>query len=286
MTILQMKKIEKSKDLQQELTQLRASGKSIGFVPTMGALHEGHLSLIKQSNSENDITVVSIFVNPTQFNNKNDFTRYPRILADDIESLKTVQCDLLFIPSENEMYPKEDTRQFNFGNLDKVMEGKFRPGHFRGVGLIVSKLFEIVLPDKAYFGEKDFQQVAIIKHLTKQLGFNIEIVSCPIIREQDGLAMSSRNMLLSKEQRAEVSLISRTLFESVTKAKSFTVEQTKDWVIRSINKNHYLDVEYFEIVNAETLEPIKNWEENAEKFGCIAVQVGNIRLIDNIRYNL
>lgn len=281
-----MKKIEKSKELQQELGQLRASGKSIGFVPTMGALHEGHLSLIKQSNNENDITVVSIFVNPTQFNNKNDFTRYPRILAEDIERLKTVQCDLLFIPSENEMYPREDTRQFNFGNLDKVMEGKFRPGHFRGVGLIVSKLFEIVLPDKAYFGEKDFQQVAIIKHLTKQLGFNIEIVSCPIIREFDGLAMSSRNMLLSKEQRAEVSLISQTLFESVKKAKSLTIEQTKDWVIRSINKNHYLDVEYFEIVNAETLDPIKTWEEDADKYGCIAVQVGNIRLIDNIRYNL
>ena len=280
-----MKKIEKIKQLQDELELLRKKGMSIGFVPTMGALHEGHLSLIKQSNLENNITVVSIYVNPTQFNNKNDFSRYPRILADDIAKLKNVQCDFLFTPSDEEMYPEEDTREFDFGNLDKVMEGEFRPGHFRGVGLIVSKLFEFVNPDKAYFGEKDFQQVAIIKHMTKKLGFDIQIISCPIIRENDGLAMSSRNMLLTKEQRANVPLISQTLINSIKKAKIFTVSETKEWVKRTINENSFLDVEYFEVVDSESLESVRDWKEQGEKYGCIAVHVGNIRLIDNIRYN-
>lgn len=281
-----MKIVDKSIQLEKQIEELKRIGKSIGFVPTMGALHNGHLSLIKKSNDENDITVVSIFVNPTQFNNKNDYNRYPRILSDDTERLKKVKCDFLFTPSENEMYPEEDNRQFDFGILDKVMEGKYRPGHFRGVGLIVSKLFEIVKPDKAYFGEKDFQQVAVIKHLTKQLGFNIEIVSCPIIRESDGLAMSSRNMLLTDEQRKNVGLISQTLVSSVNEMKSSTVSQTKEKVKRIINENPFMDVEYFEIVNSETLQPIEKWDEQGDKVGCIAVNVGNIRLIDNIRYNL
>lgn len=281
-----MKIIEKRIQLENELQDLRNEGKSIGFVPTMGALHEGHISLIKESNLNNEITVVSIFVNPTQFNNKNDYSRYPRILSDDIEKLKKVKCDFLFTPSEDEMYPEEDNREFDFGILDKVMEGKFRPGHFRGVGLIVSKLFEIVRPNKAYFGEKDFQQVAIIKHLTKQLKFNIEIVACPIIREKDGLAMSSRNMLLTEEQRKNVSLIYRTLSESVKSAKSLSVSETKERVKRTINDNPFMDVEYFEIVDSETLQFVQKWNEDGEKYGCIAVNVGSIRLIDNIRYNL
>ncbi len=281
-----MKIIDKRIQLENELKNLRNSGNKIGFVPTMGALHEGHISLIKQSNLDNDITVVSIFVNPTQFNNKNDYSRYPRILSDDIEKLKNVKCDFLFTPDEREMYPQEDTRDFDFGLLDKVMEGKYRPGHFRGVGLIVSKLFEIVNPHKAYFGEKDFQQVAIIKYLTKQLGFEIDIIACPIIREEDGLAMSSRNMLLSKEQRKNVSLISKTLFESVNNAKSLSVSETKDFVKRTINDNPFMDVEYYEIVDSETLQSVQSWNDKGEKYGCIAVNVGSIRLIDNIRYNL
>lgn len=279
-----MKIIDNRAQLNNEIDILRSSGKSIGFVPTMGALHEGHLSLIKCSNIDNDITIVSIFVNPTQFNNQNDYDRYPRILDDDIEKLKKVNCDILFTPSENEMYPEKDNRDFDFGSLDKVMEGEHRPGHFRGVGLIVSKLFEIVTPDKAYFGEKDFQQVAIIKHLTKILGFNIEIVSCPIIREKDGLAMSSRNILLSKEQRDNVSLIPQTLFDAKEKAKMMGVLEIKEWVVRKINNNPFLDVEYFEIVDTETLESIHDWNHQGEKTGCIAVHVGNIRLIDNIRF--
>ncbi len=279
-----MKILKSAEILTEEVVNLKSQGKSIGFVPTMGALHKGHLSLIDYASRDNDIVVVSIFVNPTQFNDKGDYDRYPRILEKDIEKLKKVKCDFVFSPEENEMYPEEDNREFDFGKLDKVMEGEHRPGHFRGVALIVSKLFEIVKPHKAYFGEKDFQQVAVIKHITKQLGFNIEIVSCPIIRENDGLAMSSRNMLLSKYQRANVSLISKTLFEAREMPKKMTVSETKDWVIRTINENPYMDVEYFEIVDGSNLEPINDWGQDEEKVGCIAVHVGNIRLIDNIRF--
>lgn len=284
MTTIFMKIIKNSKELSEKVIALKKEGSCIGFVPTMGALHEGHLSLIEYSNKDNDITIVSIFVNPTQFNDKGDYDKYPRILEDDLEKLKKVKCDILFIPSENEMYPTEDNREFDFGNLDKVMEGKHRPGHFRGVALIVSKLFEIVNPDRAYFGEKDFQQLAIIKSLTKQLNFNIEIISCPILRENDGLAMSSRNMLLTAEQRANVALISETLFNAREKAKSMTVLETQDWVKQTINKNIFLEVEYFEIVDHTNLESISSWNTEIEKVGCIAVQVGAIRLIDNIRF--
>ncbi|MFC2151515.1 pantoate--beta-alanine ligase [Bacteroidota bacterium] len=279
-----MKFIKSTKRLNEELEKRRANKKSVGFVPTMGALHNGHLSLIENSNQNNDITVVSIFVNPTQFNDKNDYAKYPRILEQDIEKLKKVKCNILFIPNENEMYPTKDNREFDFGNLDKVMEGKHRPGHFRGVALIVSKLFEIVKPDKAYFGEKDFQQVAIIKHITKLLNFNISIISCPIIREEDGLAMSSRNMLLTKEQRANVSLISKTLSEARKKAKYKNVSDITTWVIRTINENPFLEVEYFEIVDETNLKPINDWDQKEGIVGCIAVHVGTIRLIDNIRF--
>lgn len=279
-----MKIIKSKTELSEEISLLKGNGKSIGFVPTMGALHDGHLSLITNSNNENDITVVSIFVNPTQFNDKNDYTKYPRIVEEDLLMLNKVKCDILFTPSEQEMYPDEDKREFDFGILDKVMEGEHRPGHFKGVALIVSKLFECVSPDKAYFGEKDFQQLTIIMDLTRQLQLNIEIISCPIVRESDGLAMSSRNMLLSKDQRSNVSLISQTLFKAREIAKSMTVSETKDWVIRTINQNPFLKVEYFEIVDEESLEPIVDWKQNVEKVGCIAVHVGTIRLIDNIRF--
>ncbi|MDA3952173.1 MAG: pantoate--beta-alanine ligase [Bacteroidales bacterium] len=279
-----MKIIKKSKELSDEVAFLKRNGSSIGFVPTMGALHNGHLSLIEYSNSDNDITIVSIFVNPTQFNDKGDYNKYPRILKNDLEKLKNVKCDILFTPLENEMYPTKDKRDFNFGNLDKVMEGEHRPGHFRGVALIVSKFFEIINPDRTYFGEKDFQQFTIIKHLTKLLNLNIEVISCPILREDDGLAMSSRNMLLTQEQRANVSLISKTLFEAQENVKYMSVSETKDWVVDTINKNPFLEVEYFEIVDEIKLEPISNWSDKKEKIGCIAVHVGAIRLIDNIRF--
>ncbi len=279
-----MKIIKSRSELATTVSQLKENKKTIGFVPTMGALHQGHLSLMEYAGKDNDMVVVSIFVNPTQFNDKGDYAKYPRILETDIEKLNNVKCDILFTPEESEMYPEEDKRQFDFGNLDKVMEGKHRPGHFRGVALIVSKLFEMVNPDKAYFGEKDFQQVAIIKHLTRQLKFDMEIISCPIVREDDGLAMSSRNMLLTQQQRKRVSLISKTLFQARDIAKNNTVLETKDWVIRTINNDPFLQVEYFDIVDEKTLEPIKNWSQKESKVGCIAVQVGNVRLIDNVRF--
>jgi pantoate--beta-alanine ligase len=281
-----MKILKKRTEVVAELSLLKQQGKSIGFVPTMGALHQGHLSLIECSNKKDDITVVSIFVNPTQFNNPKDFEKYPRILEDDLEQLKKVKCDLLFVPSNEEIYPEEDKREFDFGHLDKVMEGAHRPGHFKGVGLVVSKLFEIINPDRAYFGEKDFQQIAIVKQLTKNLNFPIEIVSCPIIREKDGLAMSSRNMRLTNEQRRNVPLIAKTLFEAREKAKSLSVKETQEWVINTINNNPYLDVEYFEIVDENTLLSVESWKQPGNKRGCIAVNVGDIRLIDNIGFYL
>ena len=279
-----MKILKSSIELKKELEHLKAEGQKIGFVPTMGALHEGHLSLIECADQEDDIIVVSIFVNPTQFNDKGDYNKYPRILEKDLQTLNNVKCDFVFTPSEEEMYPEEDGRQFDFGKLDKVMEGQHRPGHFRGVALIVSKLFDIVKPHKAYFGEKDFQQVAVIRHITKQLSYNIEIIACPIIREKDGLAMSSRNMRLTDEQRANVSLIYQTLFQSKEMSQKMSVSETKDWVICAINKNPLLDVEYFEIVDELRLEPIRDWNQKGNKVGCIAVHVGNIRLIDNVRF--
>lgn len=266
------------------LNGYRDQSRSIGFVPTMGALHNGHLSLVSFSNRENDVTVVSIFVNPTQFNDKNDLKNYPRTLEADLALLDQNEVDIVFTPSEAEMYPEPDSRVFDFGNVDKVMEGAHRPGHFNGVAQIVSKLFAAVEPDKAYFGDKDFQQVAVIKQLVKQLELPVKIVPCAIVREPDGLAMSSRNVLLLPNQRKEATLISKTLFESQKLADSYDVENLKTWVIDTINKNSELKVEYFEIVDDVNLMPVKSWDEMTEKVGCIAVKVGNIRLIDNIRY--
>ncbi|NOU60869.1 pantoate--beta-alanine ligase [Marinifilum caeruleilacunae] len=267
-----------------KISKFKEEGKSIGFVPTMGALHDGHLSLTAKSVDENDITVVSIFVNPTQFNNPNDLKTYPRCIEEDLDKLSKYNPDLIFIPEVEEMYPEPDTRVFDFGKLDQVMEGKNRPGHFNGVAQVVSKLFDIVTPDNAYFGQKDFQQVAVIKQMVKDLKLNVNIVPCPIIREEDGLAMSSRNLLLEVEQRKNASKISETLFKACNLAADLSVNELKAWVVDEINKNPYLSVEYFEIVDDTYLQPVKSWDENNVKVGCITVQVGKIRLIDNITF--
>jgi pantoate--beta-alanine ligase len=267
------------------LKGFRSESRSIGFVPTMGALHKGHISLVTYSNHDNEITVVSIFVNPTQFNDKNDLKNYPRTMEADLALLEKNEADIVFAPPEKDMYPEPDTRIFDFGNLEKVMEGTHRPGHFNGVAQIVSKLLFAVEPDKAYFGEKDFQQLAIIKQLVLQLNLPVQIVPCPIMRETDGLAMSSRNVLLLPNQRKEATLISKTLFESQKLAATYTIENLKTWVVDTINKNSELQVEYFEIVDDKELMPISSWKEEKEKVGCIAVKVGTIRLIDNIHYN-
>jgi len=271
--------------LKSILKGYREQKRSIGLVPTMGALHKGHISLVSFSNRDNDITVVSIFVNPTQFNDKNDLKNYPRTLEADLATLDQNEVDIVFTPTESEMYPEPDTRVFDFGNLDKVMEGAHRPGHFNGVAQIVSKLFFAVEPDRAYFGEKDFQQLTVIKQLVRILNISVEIVPCPIVREPDGLAMSSRNVLLLPNQRKEATFISKTLFESQKLTVNQNVENLKTWVIDTINKNSELEVEYFEISDDVDLKPISSWNEQKSKVGCIAVKVGNIRLIDNIRYN-
>lgn len=282
-----MEIIKTRKELSNKIYTLKQDNKTIGFVPTMGALHQGHLSLIDYSKKETDITVVSIFVNPTQFNDATDLDKYPRTIEADINKLESVCTDILFMPDENEMYPEKDERVFNFGNLDKVMEGAHRKGHFNGVAQIVSKLFESVLPDKAFFGLKDFQQYVIIKALMRDYmpETNIEIVGCPIVREEKGLAMSSRNELLTTEQRENANLISKVLFNSKSKTNIFNVEELKKSVIQEINSNDYLDVEYFDIVDDVELKEIKNWQEDNKKVGCIAVYCGKIRLIDNIYYN-
>jgi len=269
--------------LKRNLFDHRKNGKSIGFVPTMGALHKGHISLIDESLADNEITVCSIFVNPTQFNNPEDLLRYPKILEEDLKLLTEAGCDLVFVPKAEEIYPEPDNRVFDFGNLDKVMEGKYRPGHFNGVAQVVSRLFEIVKPDKAYFGEKDFQQLAIIKALVKQLNRPVEIIPCPIIREADGLAMSSRNKLLSSGLRKSASHISKTLFEAL-KRTNMQLNDLIQWVINEVNSDSNLRVEYFEVVDFYNLQPLSSWEDSEQPVGCIAVFAGDVRLIDNIRF--
>lgn len=276
--------IEKAKDLQDEIIKIKASGKKVGFVPTMGALHLGHISLVNKAKVDVDVVVVSLFVNPNQFNNPDDLKRYPRTLEKDIELLKSANCDILFYPSVEEVYPEPDNRIFDFGYIDKCMEGKFRPGHFNGVAQVVSRLFDLVPANNAYFGEKDFQQLAIIRQMASQYNYSIKIIGCPIIREEDGLAMSSRNLLLTHEHRKIVPIIAKSLSESRTFAKSKSVIDVTNWVIASIEKDNDLKVEYFEICNGYTLMPISNWDEVEYIVGCIAVYAGKIRLIDNITY--
>lgn len=279
-----MKSYSTRSDLKAALSAERASGKSIGLVPTMGALHAGHISLVERSVAENDVTVTSIFVNPTQFNDKSDLLHYPRTPEKDAELLQPAGCTYIFAPSEAEMYPEPDTRVFDLGTVAQVMEGAHRPGHFNGVAQIVSKLFEIVTPDRAYFGEKDFQQIAVIREMVRQLKFPVDIVACPIIREPDGLAMSSRNSRLTPEQRKTAATVSKALFESSTMMPSKTVEQVIHWVTETINKEKQLHVEYFEIVDGNTLQPISSWNDSDFVVGCIAVFCGDVRLIDNVRY--
>lgn len=258
--------------------------KSVGLVPTMGALHNGHASLVKRSVKENDFTIVSVFVNPTQFNDKNDLKNYPRTLEADCALLESLGADIVFAPSVEEIYPEEDTRVFDFSPLDKVMEGKYRPGHFNGVAQIVSKLFDLVEPTRAYFGEKDFQQLAIIRELVHQYDYRIDIIPCPIVREADGLALSSRNALLSEEERQHALMISKTLFMSRDYAETHSVAETLKFVEENINNEGYLRLEYFEIVDGDTLQPIKNWNDTDYAVGCITVFCGKVRLIDNIKY--
>ncbi len=277
-----MKLIDNVAELKAELQKVRAKG-TVGFVPTMGALHMGHLSLVKRSCSECAVTVVSIFVNPTQFNDKNDLKNYPRTLEKDAALLETTAVDFVFAPSVEEIYPKADTRVFDFGQVDKVMEGACRPGHFNGVGQVVSRLFEIVDPDKAFFGEKDFQQIAVVKEMVRQLGFKVKIVSCPIIRESDGLAMSSRNTLLDKEHRAAAPHIHEVLTAAPGKVSGMAPRELEQWVAEEVDKNPFLKTIYFQAVDALTMQQVASWNESDNIQGCIAVQAGEIRLIDNIR---
>ena len=256
----------------------------LGFVPTMGALHAGHRSLVERARKENDTVVVSVFVNPTQFNDKNDLKNYPRTLEADCALLEKVGATITFAPTVEEMYPTEDTRQFSFAPIDTVMEGACRPGHFNGVAQIVSKLFYAVEPDKAYFGEKDFQQLAIIREMVRQLDLKLQIVGCPIVREADGLAMSSRNTLLSAEERERALTISRALFASLEHAKENTLAATKAFVEDIINSTPGLELEYYQIVDGNTLQEISEWDDCDYVVGCIALFCGKIRLIDNIKY--
>lgn len=279
-----MKVVSTKVELEALLDVSRKEGKKIALVPTMGALHEGHASLVRRSVAENDITVVSVFVNPTQFNDKNDLQNYPRTLDADCKLLDAVGADIVFAPTVEEMYPEEDTRVFSFAPLDTVMEGSFRPGHFNGVAQIVSKLFYAVEPDRAYFGEKDFQQLAIIREMVRQLALDVEIVGCPIVREADGLAMSSRNTLLSSDERERALTISRTLFESLEYAKTHSVAETKMYVETAIENTDGLVLEYYQIVDGDTLQEIAEWSTSEYAVGCIALFCGKVRLIDNIVY--
>lgn len=279
-----MKVIRTIVELRNVLDVYRKEGKTIGLVPTMGALHAGHASLVARSVAQNDVTVVSIFVNPTQFNDKNDLMNYPRNLEADCNLLDGVGAQIAFAPDVNEMYPEPDTRQFSFAPLDEVMEGPFRPGHFNGVAQIVSKLFYAVEPHRAYFGEKDFQQLAIIREMVRQLGLKLEIIGCPIVREEDGLAMSSRNMLLTPEERTRALKISRTLFQSLECAKDNSLQQTKAFVEEAINSTEGFKLEYYQIVDGNTLQPVEQWDDSDYIVGCIALFCGKIRLIDNVKY--
>jgi pantoate--beta-alanine ligase len=274
--------VETIKELKQELEKY--SSKNIGFVPTMGALHNGHISLVKRSVEENDVTVVSVFVNPTQFNDKADLERYPRTEEADKKLLEAAGCDIVFMPQVEEMYPEEDTRVFNFGCIETVMEGKYRPGHFNGVAQIVSKLFYAVEPTRSYFGEKDFQQVAIIRDMVRQLNLPVEIIACPIIREESGLARSSRNELLSAEERKKAALISEVLSKSVNFAKEMSVEEVKNWVCEQFTHDEVFKMDYYDIVDGNSLQSISSWEDSDFIVGCIAIYCGKIRLIDNIHY--
>lgn len=271
-------------ELRETVSKFRNEGKTIGLVPTMGALHEGHLSLVNRCRKENDVVVVSVFVNPTQFNNKEDLRTYPRTEKADRALLESAGCDIAFMPTVEEIYPEPDTRVFALGRVAEVMEGAMRPGHFNGVAQIVSKLFMFVEPDRAYFGEKDFQQIAVIRSMVKSEGFKLEIVPCPIVREADGLAKSSRNVRLTPEMRKVAPNIARILNESKEYAKSHTVGETEKYVVDAINSYDGMEIEYYQIVDGISLEHLTSWDETGYAVGCVTVYCGDVRLIDNITY--
>lgn len=282
-----MKLFYKIKNLHDTLSQDRGEGFSIGFVPTMGALHEGHLALVKQALSENHKCVCSIFVNPTQFNNPEDLKKYPRQEAEDIALLESIGCDYLFCPSVEEMYPENNPSKiiFDFGAIERVMEGADRPGHFQGVASIVKNLFEIVNPNKSYFGKKDYQQLAIIKSLASQYSLSTEIVGCDIVRENDGLAMSSRNQRLSSAQRKAAPFIYSVLLAAKKLSSKMTISELKQWVSDQINGHDLMKLGYFEISDAESLAPLLEWKKDKATMGFIVVYMGDVRLIDNIELN-
>lgn len=255
----------------------------IGFVPTMGALHAGHRSLVERARRENDTVVVSVFVNPTQFNDKNDLRNYPRTPEADCAVLEAAGADIVFMPSVEEVYPEPDTRVFDFGQIDKVMEGATRPGHFNGVAQVVSRLFDLVKPRRAYFGEKDFQQIAVIKAMVAQLGIDIEIVECAIVRGEDGLALSSRNELLTPEHRKAAPHIYATIRQCSEKMATMSPEELTEWVVKTIDSNPLLKTIYFEAVDARSMQRVERWSDSERIQGCCAVQAGDIRLIDNIK---
>lgn len=269
--------------LKSALQQQRASGLTIGFVPTMGALHEGHLELMRRAKKENDLLVVSIFVNPIQFNNKEDLEKYPRILEADSKMLESVNCDFLFAPAVEEMYPEPDTTSYDFGALGDVMEGAFRPGHFNGVAIVVRKLFEITEPHKAYFGEKDFQQLAIIQQLVKMLQMPVEIVPCAIVREKDGLAMSSRNLRLSPAERALAPKIHKILKKAAGLKNVLSPEEMRRWVWHELEKEKAFSLDYVEIADDSYLQPVEHWNDASGMVIFVALFLGKVRLIDNMR---
>lgn len=276
-----MKVFESVKELRAELDKAEQSG--IGFVPTMGALHAGHRSLVERARRENGTVVVSVFVNPTQFNDKNDLKHYPRTPEADARLLEEAGADFVLMPTVEEIYPQPDTRQFDFGLIDKVMEGATRPGHFNGVAQVVSRLFDIVRPARAYFGEKDFQQIAVIKSMVTQLALPIEIVECAIVRGEDGLALSSRNTLLDAAHRAAAPHIYATLRAAVAQSQELAPARLKEWVTAEVERNPLLKVIYYQSVDARTMQEVAAWDDSPRIQGCIAVQAGDIRLIDNIR---
>ena len=276
-----MKTVYTVNELKQELASVDMSG--VGFVPTMGALHAGHRSLVEKARKECETVVVSVFVNPTQFNDKNDLKHYPRTPEADEALLEAAGADIVFMPTVEEIYPEPDTRIFDFGQIDKVMEGATRPGHFNGVAQVVSRLFDMVNPAKAYFGEKDFQQIAVIKAMVAQLGLKLDIVECPIIRDEDGLALSSRNTLLTKEHRAAAPHIYATIKQCADKMQAMTPAELSAWVTAEVESNPLLKVIYFQAVDSLSMQQISAWSESERVQGCIAVQAGDIRLIDNVR---
>lgn len=281
-----MQIIRNVSDLEAFVAKALENGKTIGLVPTMGALHEGHLSLVKKAMTENDVVLVSVFVNPTQFNNPTDLATYPRKEEDDFRLLAAEVTTAVFAPSVEEMYPDgtQADHEFVLGTAADVMEGKFRPGHFQGVAQVVSRLFRLCHPTRAYFGEKDFQQIAVIRNMVESEKIDVQIVPVPIKRADDGLALSSRNALLTPEQREVAPRIHEALAYSVDYSKDHSVQATHDTVVERINAVPFMDVEYFEIVDGRTLLPVDEWSESPDIVGCITVYCGKVRLIDNIRY--